>query len=493
MKQLKFMLAAATAIGLATAAQAAAADTELSEENFNSYTEQQVVAGDGGIDGFTFLGTEGDNESAIVPDGEDDMALKVNTGTDPLLRMLDTKSRTTVNLTNNCNYLTIDTMVQFTVTPETDTVTPGLIDPELKDEDGKLILENNIESDKLLIYLQEKTVGETKKNVLTVWASSVQSGGDDDFGGGEDKFVPTPVEISGVQVDPNQWYRLQVKTYVENGIVLFSIKIGDTELASAEALYPSATQETKAFPSLLGKAATLTYVGFAGEGMVDDLVVTKNYDVSTIDFTFTWTTEGISSVTYTLGSVVGSPVTSGEGIAAEPGAKITIAVTPADWYALVDNPILEYTVPAEAGDPVSLDGLVKEVTAADLDVTVPAGTPAETTSAALAWAKAAGNTTDAVKSAANIVANYLLDVTDLTVEPKIEIASVDASTKPMTITAKVTDANGKTYEKVIIGDGAESINATIKYKAAATLEALKSATSKDAIEEGDQFVQVVVE
>ena len=474
MKQLKFMLAAATAIGLATAAQAAAADTELSEENFNSYTEQQVVAGDGGIDGFTFLGTEGDNESAIVPDGEDDMALKVNTGTDPLLRMLDTKSRTTVNLTNNCNYLTIDTMVQFTVTPAGDDVTATA-------------------DDKLMIFLKEVTneVGNVTGTNLMVKAALFAAG--DVLMGTVDTFDPKDVVVSadGLVVEANKWYSLRVSTKWNSGFPVFEIFVDGKQLISSVALCDA---DGKLFPSLKGKeSATLTYVGFAGEGMVDDLVVTKNYDVSTIDFTFTWTTEGISSVTYTLGSVVGSPVTSGEGIAAEPGAKITIAVTPADWYALVDNPILEYTVPAEAGDPVSLDGLVKEVTAADLDVTVPEGTPPATTSAALAWAKAAGNTTDAVKSAANIVANYLLDVEDLTVEPKIEIASVDASTKPMTITAKVTDANGKTYEKVIIGDGAESINATIKYKAAATLEALKSATSKDAIEEGDQFVQVVVE
>ena len=308
MKQLKFMLAAATAVGIAAAAKSAPVN-----ENFNGYTtdmkgaaitnvvydsnNQTLISG---IPGFSFEGAEGDNESAIVADGENDMALNVNMGTDPLLCQLDIGSR--VDLTEeNLQSLNIDTMVQFTVTPENDTVMPGLVDPDKdEDEDGNVDLVGNIKEDKLLIYLQEKTVGETKSNVLTVWASEVQSGGDDDFGAGEDKFLPTKVEIPGVEVVPNKWYRLQVKTYVENGIVLFSIKLGDTELASSVALYSSATQGTKAFPSLLGKATTLTYVGFAGEGKVDDLVVTKSYLATSVDFTLALG-EGVSSVKFTIG------------------------------------------------------------------------------------------------------------------------------------------------------------------------------------------------
>jgi hypothetical protein len=40
---------------------------------------------------------------------------------------------------------------------------------------------------------------------------------------------------------------------------------------------------------------------------------------------------------------------------------------------------------------------------------------------------------------------------------------------------------------------AKDIKGALKYKAAATLEALKTAKSKDAIEAGDQFIKVVVE
>ena len=374
MKQLKFMLAAATAISLATAAQAAVADEKLSDEKFNSYNEGQAVIGSDGaalIDGFSYTGTAGDNESTIIKESEGDMALKVNTGTDPLLRMIDTKNRQDVNLSaTGFNYLNIDTMVQFTVTPETDTVLPGLTNPNLKDEDGNVVLEGNIKEDKLLIYLQEKTVGETKSNVLTVWASEVQSGGDDDFGAGEDKFVPTKVEIPGVEVVPNQWYRLQVKTYVENGIVLFSIKLGDTELASSVALYSSATQGTKAFPSLLGKATTLTYVGFAGEGMVDDLVVTKNYDVSALDFTFTWSGDGITGVTYTIGEDT-YEVTSGTAFQVQPGTSFTVNVALADWYKLAKTSYVYNNV--TEGDTVEIPSAEKVITtepAADGTVTV---------------------------------------------------------------------------------------------------------------------------
>ena len=90
----------------------------------------------------------------------------------------------------------------------------------------------------------------------------------------------------------------------------------------------------------------------------------------------------------------------------------------------------------------------------------------------------------------------MLNVTDLTVEPKIEIVEVKPATEttPMTITAKVTDANGKAYEKVIVGtDAAKDLNASIKYRAAPTLEAFKIATPKDEIGAVDKFVQVVVE
>ena len=363
MKQLKFMLAAATAIGLATAAQAAPTDKTLVDEDFNGYTTDQVVTE---IEGFSFPyeGKEGDNESAIVAESDGDMALKVNTGTDPLLRALEYDAGSgaqDINLADETaaiNYLNIDATVQFTVTPIGDTVTATA-------------------NDKLMIFLQEVAAAEeggestTKLKVKALQYKAATEGAWNEELGAYDDPVPAikiakdwDVEYTdgtAVAVEANKPYNLSVKTELVDGVPMFKISLGGKEIKPVENLHLAAANSSY-FPSLLGPdEKALTYVGFAGEGTVDDLVVTKNYDVSAVDFTFAWTTEGISAVTYTLGSVVGSPVTSGTSIAAEPGAKITIAVKPADWYALVDNPQLEYTVPAEAGDPVSLDGLVKKL------------------------------------------------------------------------------------------------------------------------------------
>ena len=139
MKQLKFMLAAATAIGLAAAAQAdGVKETKLIDnENFDAIAVDTAATA---IDGYSYAGaTAADNESVVKAGGYNDSAnaLQVNTGTDPLLRALEAAGSvaTPVPLTAEKSVY-IDTMVQFTVTPEGDTVTAG----------GE---------DKLMIYLKE--------------------------------------------------------------------------------------------------------------------------------------------------------------------------------------------------------------------------------------------------------------------------------------------------------------------------------------------------
>ena len=369
MKQLKFMLAAATAISLATAARAGAtADKILVDDDFSDAVWEGKnpvdvkLVGENSTEyksGYSFLptgnATAADNESTV-----ENGVLKVNTGTDPLLRALDYSKNSDaaqdVNLAaTEFNYLNIDAMVTFTVTPVGDTVTAT-------------------GDDKLMIFLREVAAAEeggASTTKLQVKATKYQPAGvDEDEEEIPETNVPGDYDVkyadgTDVAISAKTPYPLTVKTVMFNGEPMFEIYIGGKQIVPVEKLNINASSAAEAnyFPALTaGKNnTTLTYVGFAGEGTVDDLVVTKNYDVSTVDFTFAWTTEGISAVTYTLGSVVGSPVTSGTSIAAEPGAKITIAVTPADWYALVDNPQLEYTVPAEAGDPVSLDGLVKKL------------------------------------------------------------------------------------------------------------------------------------
>ena len=295
MKQLKFMLAAATAVGFAAAAKSAPVN-----ENFNGYTtdmkgaaitnvvydsnNQTLISG---IPGFSFEGTEGDNESAIYAKSEGDMALKVNMGTDPLLCQLDIGSTVDLN-EENLQSLNIDTKVQFTVTPYADkdnvNAKPNvdklmiylLEVPEVKDETGTV---TTPASTKLMV----KAARYDQPNFVTTFVPT---------------FTPVDVEVSNVEVVAGEWYRLRINSYLENGITLFTIKLDNTDLVADTALYDA---EKKVFPSLLGNSSTtLTYVGFAGEGNVDDLVVTKSYLATSVDFTLALG-EGVSSVKFTIG------------------------------------------------------------------------------------------------------------------------------------------------------------------------------------------------
>ena len=352
MKQLKFMLAAATAVGLAAAAQAdGVKETKLIDnENFDAIAVDTAATA---IDGYSYAGaTAADNESVVKAGGYDGSAnaLQVNTGTDPLLRALDVSGTTARPITLTAEKsVYIDTMVQFTVTPEGDKVTAG----------GE---------DKLMIYLKEVpavTDGEgdvttPASTKLMVKAARYTAG--DPLMGTTDTFEPEDVEVTAenLTVVAGTWYNLKVLAAAENGVPVFTISIDGKTLAASSSLIGS--DDTK-FPSLKGTGSTtLQYVGFAGEGLVDNLTVATLEPQTSVDFTFTWTTAGISAVTYTIGDKSGT-VTSGTAIAdLDPGETITIAVTPADWYELVENPVLSYEVPATTGQTQPLDDLVKKVT-----------------------------------------------------------------------------------------------------------------------------------
>lgn len=293
MKQLKFMLAAATVIGLATAAHA----DPLSEEYFNTMNVGDKVTGD--TAGFDYNGAAAENDSEIVQVTSGNNALKVNTGTDPLLRHVWPAGGTDIDLTEtNLESLDIDTKVKFTVTPWTD-------DVEAK------------AGDKLMIYLKESKTdvdGVLATNLVVVAGRvTVTGAGGDDF---EDNpanegitVVPDTVVIptTTIDIDINKWYDLKVSSYVENDVILFGIKIGNIELETSELLFADATKGLKAFPSLVNGLdtngdpvpKTVTYVGFAGEGYVDDIVVTKSLAATPVDFILYLGT-GVSAVSYTV-------------------------------------------------------------------------------------------------------------------------------------------------------------------------------------------------
>ena len=196
----------------------------------------------------------------------------------------------------------------------------------------------------------------------------------------EDTFTEEDVTISNVSVVPNTWYRLVVKSYADaNGVVLFNVWLNDTKLTGDTALYGT---DFDVFPSLLGKSSTtLEAVGFAGEGLVDDLVMTTIDPYATsYDSTLTLGAN-VSSVSFTIGSdeYMLAAANSPGLYDVYPNDVITIdQVSYADGYeagAITDEGFLDgvpgYTV--GAGDVSISITAVQSVTAIDFTLTLNEG------------------------------------------------------------------------------------------------------------------------
>ena len=275
MKTLKFMLAAATAIGLASASQAVGpydGSTDFEADTLNSTIttsgsywtvptgaedgDYTIVAGNPVSDQVSPAVTRSAGATSAFTDTPSQV-LKLEGGTDPLLRNIQATGAA-VDLTQGEVY--IDTLVQFTVTPASDEVTTNA-------------------DDKLLIYLKEDLTSGSEATNLMVKAAQYAS-----------VVIPTPsvsftpvdVAINNATVQPNTWYRLQVKSFVTNNFTCFTLALNGVELTSATHLFDS-NDGCKLFPSLRGLASTsLTSVGFAGSGAVDDLLFTTFDPAATV-------------------------------------------------------------------------------------------------------------------------------------------------------------------------------------------------------------------
>jgi hypothetical protein len=388
----------------------------------------------------------------------------------------------------------IDTLVQFTATED----------------------ETNIDVDdaKLAMWLLKTGEGEDATYALKVKGSAVAL---DDYGA--EMATPTVYQLNA-SVEPSTWYRLTVKTvkifeeatYLQNGYgfavyidgapiavvsgqkvfsdaALEALSTGDSKYLSASV--KAALAENKLIPSIgvLTAETDIYGVGFKGTGAIDSIAWTDKdiYPFSAPSGAFTLTitmNEGIDAVQYAIGTA--DPVTYTAPVEVKEGDVVTITATPKDWWV------------APKIDPITVDGdeevdvNATAVTTSDItfaDTSVPTG---DAGAKALAWAKKEGKTTDDVKAAKYFYSDYLLGFTDFsTAEPTIEIVSIefDANGKPV-VEAKVTVGDVTKIEKL---SEATTLNGTLMYKAAATLEALKDATPKAAIADGDQFIQVVVE
>lgn len=339
MKTLKFMLAAATAIGIASAAQAVQdkkASTGFEKLQIGDSVYTGVLDNDTSSYFYYAGATADDNESAIVAftdnttpvgrptgvakfDGTDATAranaLQVSTGVDPLLRTFRPLSGTALQAGETLTATKyIDTLVQFTVTPSNDTVTAGT-------------------DDKLMIYLREvaPVFGENGAVETDGQTNLVVKAG---YCGTEGAVSAREYTVQNLTVKPGEWYRLTVEVIPDitvgaagtvsserNGFVGFVVRINGAQCTFDDCLYNSVDETAEAFfadsylseyidnkmlvLSLLANSSstskdTLQAVGFAGEGLVDDLVITTTDPyITVVNFTLTLG-EGVSSVNYTV-------------------------------------------------------------------------------------------------------------------------------------------------------------------------------------------------
>lgn len=296
MKQLKFMLAAATAIGIATVVQAdvfnGSTDFESSPlvsvdgifpslpDGADETVQKEFARWEVPTDNFSTLVDSTDFGGKTSPKQYKDhtKALNVDVGEGTLVRHIENDGN---NATVKDGTVYIDTMVQFTVTPDEAAPTPG-------------------EEDKLMLYAKEAD-GEIKLHVATARVTS-------DFSGSV-TLTPKVIITDKILSTNGEWYRLTIKSDAKglnNGksVDFFEIYIDGERVSAKEVLLLNEDSQYM-FPSIQGATETagIKAVGFSGEGKVDDLVFTTEYpfEASTVDFTLTMF--GGSPVSVTIGDV----------------------------------------------------------------------------------------------------------------------------------------------------------------------------------------------
>ncbi|MBR4637457.1 MAG: hypothetical protein IKO81_02290 [Bacteroidales bacterium] len=361
MKTLKFMLAAATAIGLASATQA---------DQYNTTGFEKLTVGDSvttgvqdnrsGYSYFYYAGSVAeDNESVIAAadaelanigrprgasavDAGRDKILQVSTGTDPLLRTYQGFTGSApVAATELAGDVYVDTLVQFTVTPYTDPVTPG-------------------SADKLMIYLKETTNevgGVTTYTTNLVVVGGCVVGAEDTLAAAQE-YVVQGFHVDGQHQDcsfaPNTWYRLTVKVianaggrsgtypgfcvYVDGKLCYFDVAAWNEENKNfRNSEYESANTSKELVLSLLANGsnvASLQGVGFAGEGKVDDIVFGTVDPFATVyDFTFAFDAQKVTAVTYTVGGVEYDQARTFPEVEADTEVQITSITYAQGWQA----------------------------------------------------------------------------------------------------------------------------------------------------------------
>ena len=489
MKFTKLALASAAAFGLAGVALAddpevafaGVADGLDSWQNLNvapmtGYSDEGTLS-DSGVGAVWFGGSDADDTkvmewaaegapatySGTHPGGMQAGAnyLKVS-NSNPLWRMLNAYSKTGEDWPTEFpdeqgqavgDGLFVDTLVQFTPSEDAPSVEEG----------SKLIVWMNAESN------------------LCVTASKIITEGDD-----EGTIVAANF-VTAKKLQVNTWYRLTVKAYdtiLSDGSTRnvhgFKVLIDGRYVSSEDAVagdaefawFPLSKDEMadelaagEVFFSLSDdETATLAAVGFKGEGLVDDIVVTDvdpfpSGAPTGIDFTLTWDAN-VSAVWYAIDDVE-SEATKGEEINLADGSTFAITrATPAAWYTIdpastnaapVDGGT--YTVTASAassGEAAGVTGDLSGFSVSEIQAAFPNKTPAE------------------INSATDAYLDYQFgqELNTLSAEPTVEITDIKPVEGGWTI--KVQVKNGE--NALNLNDGSDStMRATLKVKSAATL------------------------
>ena len=275
--------------------------------------------------------------------------------------------------------LYIDTLVQFT---------PSEDPPEKKANDGsKIIVWMNADSN------------------LCVTASKLVPVFDGEY------YVPTFIEtnyyfVTSKELEVNTWYRLTVKAYAE---VLadsgagkkhgFEVYIDGQAVSSADAVIdtsdpdspdyadvdPNLEEDVNAGKVFLAfgtpKDATLAAVGFRGEGLVDDIVVTDvdpfpgGQPAGGIDFTLNWGA-GVSAVWYAIDEGDWLEATNGQKIEVPQGKSVEVDADPEPWYD-IDRTTIPASIATGQSYTIVATNFVNGAAAGVNDTNLAAWTPAE--------------------------------------------------------------------------------------------------------------------
>jgi len=233
MKTLKFMLAAATAIGFASASQAAGpydGSTDFESDTLNTSittSGEYWTVPTGAEEGdYTFVsGVPGANLRSAGATAKftttPAKVLQLEGGTEPLTRNIQATGAA-VNLAAGNVY--VDTLVKFTVTPAGDAVTAG-------------------SDDKLMIYLKEDLTSGSEATNLVVLAATFTAAGEDDEGESHaESAVATPVVVQNADgslpvVTPGDWYRLTVTSKIVDNVLVFNVAINGATLKSPTVMF----------------------------------------------------------------------------------------------------------------------------------------------------------------------------------------------------------------------------------------------------------------